>query len=77
MQTHKKISKKPITGQMLQSTPDEAILATADEPPPYGTAHVVGAILCFIFYFWMLGRVDIWVFYFIVVDNRAYKMLLL
>ncbi|KAF3433517.1 hypothetical protein FNV43_RR24619 [Rhamnella rubrinervis] len=41
MQTHIKTSKKPMAGQTLLRNPDEAILAAADEPPPYGTFHVV------------------------------------
>ena len=55
MQTHTKSPKKPMAGQTLLSTPDEAILAAADEPPPYGTVHVVGAIMFRILLFLFCG----------------------
>ncbi|XP_015877271.2 peroxisomal nicotinamide adenine dinucleotide carrier [Ziziphus jujuba] len=41
MQTHTKISTKPTPGETPLITADEAVLAAAAEPPPYGTAHVV------------------------------------
>lgn len=48
LQTHTKIAKKSLPGQMQSITPGEAVLTVA-EPPPYGTVHAVGAMTIFSF----------------------------